>query len=105
MYCADHTYCTLRCPVSSTAEHIKLSAADKLKLGPTEDLVLVEVRSSGERIVIPDNDLSVPTGLGGLNARLFVAPREHIDALVSGGDRRPGGTAERAPALVGIAES
>lgn len=81
VYCADHTYCTLRCPVSSTAEHIKLSAADKLKLGPTEDLVLVEVRSSGERVVIADTDLSVPTGLGGLNARLFVAPREHIDAL------------------------
>lgn len=83
MYCADHTYCTLRCPVSSSAELIKLSAADKLKLGPTDDLVLVEVRSSGERVVIQDNDLSVPTGLSGLNARLFVAPREHIDALVS----------------------
>jgi hypothetical protein len=48
VYCADHTYCTLRFPLSTTAEVIKVSAADKLGL-KHDDLVLVEVKSSGTR--------------------------------------------------------
>lgn len=81
VYCADHTYCTLRFPVCTTADAIKLCAADKLKIRH-DDLVLVEVKSSGERIVFRDNDLSIPTGLS-LNGRIFVSPKDHIDALVS----------------------
>jgi len=46
VYCADHTYCTLRQPVNATAETVKQSAADKLGL-KHEDLVLVEVKSNG----------------------------------------------------------
>lgn len=46
VYCADHTYCTLRFPLSTTAEVIKVSAADKLGL-KHDDLILVEVKSSG----------------------------------------------------------
>ncbi|KAI8127134.1 Rap guanine nucleotide exchange factor 3 [Lucilia cuprina] len=57
VYCADHTYCTLRFPLHTTAEIIKACAADKLQLnrGP-EDLCLVEVKSNGERSVFKDND-------------------------------------------------
>nr|XP_016940845.1 rap guanine nucleotide exchange factor 4 isoform X1 [Drosophila suzukii] len=81
VYCADHTYCTLRFPMHTTAELIKACAADKLQLnrGP-EDLVLVEVRSNGERSVFKDNDVSIPTGLS-LNGRLFVSVKDHLDAL------------------------
>lgn len=63
---------------------IKASAADKLQLNRSnEDLVLVEVKSNGERTVFKDFDVSVPTALY-LNARIFVSSKDHIDALVSG---------------------
>ncbi|KAJ9588304.1 hypothetical protein L9F63_018328, partial [Diploptera punctata] len=79
VYCADHTYCTLRFHVNTTAETIKMCAADKLKLRH-DDLVLAEVKSNGERVVFRDNDVSIPTGLS-LNGRIFVSPKDHLDAL------------------------
>ncbi|KAI5744870.1 hypothetical protein M8J76_006025 [Diaphorina citri] len=81
VYCADHTFCTLRFPVNATAEQIKTSAAEKLGLlvSPS-DLLLVEVKSTGERVVFRDNDLSIPTALS-LNGRIFVSPKDHLDAL------------------------
>nr|XP_029726466.1 rap guanine nucleotide exchange factor 4 isoform X2 [Aedes albopictus] len=81
VYCADHTYCTLRFPMAATAEVIKACAADKLQLGRMpEDLLLVEVKSNGERAVYKDNDVSIPTALS-LNGRIFVSPKDHLDAL------------------------
>lgn len=83
VYCADHTYCTLRFAIKSTAESIKTLAADKLQLNRApDDLCLVEVRSNGERSVFKDNDVSIPTALS-LNGRIFVSPKDHLDALVS----------------------
>jgi Rap guanine nucleotide exchange factor 4 len=67
--------------MNTTAERIKVCAADKLKLRH-DDLVLVEVKSSGERVVFRDSDVSIPTGLS-LNGRIFVSPKDHLDALVS----------------------
>lgn len=81
VYCADHTYCTLRLPVDSTAETIQLFSADKLKMRANEDLVLVEVKSNGERMLFKDEDISIPTALS-LNGRIFVSPKDHQDALV-----------------------
>ncbi|XP_020717150.1 rap guanine nucleotide exchange factor 4 isoform X2 [Ceratitis capitata] len=81
VYCADHTYCTLRFPLHTTAEIIKACAAEKLQLNRgAEDLVLVEVKSNGERAVFKDNDVSIPTGLS-LNGRLFVTVKDHVDAV------------------------
>ncbi|XP_055319699.1 rap guanine nucleotide exchange factor 4 isoform X3 [Sitodiplosis mosellana] len=81
VYCADHTYCTLRFPINATTEMIKASAADKLQLNrPNEDLVLAEVKSNGERTIFKDHDVSIPTALY-LNARIFVSSKDHIDAL------------------------
>lgn len=66
----------------TTAEVIKACAADKLKLNrSTDDLLLVEIKSHGERTVFKDHDVSVPTALC-LNGRIFVAPKDHLDALV-----------------------
>jgi Rap guanine nucleotide exchange factor 4 len=83
VYCADHTFCTLRFPIYTTAEVIKMCAADKLQItasrGP-DDLVLVEVKSNGERTVFRDNDLSIPTTIS-LCGRIFVSPKDHLDAL------------------------
>lgn len=83
VYCADHSYCTLRFPLHTTSEIIKICAADKLQLMRTpEDLILVEVKSNGERSIFPDNDVSIPTGLS-INGRLFVSIKNDIDALVT----------------------
>lgn len=57
-------------------------SADKLKLRATDDLMLVEVKSTGERVVFKDEDIGVPTLLT-LNGRIFVSPKDHLDALVS----------------------
>lgn len=81
VYCADHTYCTLRLPFSATAETIKIMAADKLKLRPNDELMLVEVKSTGERATFKDEDMGIPTALS-LNGRVFVSPKDHLDALV-----------------------
>ncbi|XP_037562447.1 rap guanine nucleotide exchange factor 4 isoform X3 [Dermacentor silvarum] len=78
VYCADHTYTTLKTAVSATAEFIKRNAAEKLSL--KDDLVLVEVKSSGERIAFKDSEVSVPTGLS-INGRIFISPADHLDAL------------------------
>lgn len=60
---------------------IKACAADKLQINRnTDDLCLVEVKSNGERTVFKDNDVSIPTGLT-LNGRIFVSPKDHLDAL------------------------
>lgn len=81
VYCADHTYCTLRLPVSATAEQVKVCAADKLGLRvKPEDLILAEVKSNGDRVNYRDTEVSVPTSLS-LNGRIFVAPKDHLDAL------------------------
>jgi Rap guanine nucleotide exchange factor 4 len=82
VYCADHTYCTLRLPVDTPAEAIKIVAAEKLKMRSTDELLLVEVKSNGERVTFKDNDISIPTALS-LNGRIFVSPKDHLDALVS----------------------
>ncbi|XP_045027027.1 rap guanine nucleotide exchange factor 4 isoform X3 [Daphnia magna] len=79
VYCADHTYCTLRQPVNATAETIKLNAADKLGLRH-EELVLAEIKSNGEKSVISDTEVSIATCLS-INGRIFVSPKDHLDAM------------------------
>ncbi|KZS09472.1 Exchange protein directly activated by cAMP [Daphnia magna] len=103
VYCADHTYCTLRQPVNATAETIKLNAADKLGLRH-EELVLAEIKSNGtlqfrffvlfcrdclinsftnaqvKSTVISDTEVSIATCLS-INGRIFVSPKDHLDAM------------------------
>lgn len=81
VYCADHTYCTLRLPVDTPAETIKIVAAEKLKMRSTDELLLVEVKSNGERVTFKDNDISIPTAIS-INGRIFVSLKDHLDALV-----------------------
>lgn len=49
VYCADHTYTTIRLPINSTVKDIVLSARDKLCLG--HDPVLCEVKSNGGELL------------------------------------------------------
>ena len=45
VYCADHTYTTLRVPMSTSAAQIVMAVSEKMCLG--EDLVLCELKSTG----------------------------------------------------------
>uniref|UniRef100_A0A4W3IRH4 Rap guanine nucleotide exchange factor 4 n=1 Tax=Callorhinchus milii TaxID=7868 RepID=A0A4W3IRH4_CALMI len=78
VYCADHTYITIRVPVAASVKEVISAVADKL--GSGEDLILVKISSAGERVVLKPNDVSVFTSLN-VNGRLFVCPREHFDSL------------------------
>uniref|UniRef100_A0A8C4QSK6 Rap guanine nucleotide exchange factor 4b n=1 Tax=Eptatretus burgeri TaxID=7764 RepID=A0A8C4QSK6_EPTBU len=78
VYCIDHTYTTIRVPVATPVCELIGIVADKL--GSTKDLVLVKVSSSGEKVLLKPNDLSVFMSLG-VNGRLFICPREFIDSL------------------------
>ncbi|KAI8785990.1 rap guanine nucleotide exchange factor 4 [Biomphalaria glabrata] len=78
VYCADHTYTTIRLSMNSTVGDIVLCARDKLCLG--HDPVLCEVKSNGERVLFQERDRCIVMSLS-LNGRLFIAPREHLDAL------------------------
>ncbi|CAF0983431.1 unnamed protein product [Rotaria sordida] len=83
VYCADHTYTTMKMRVDTPAAKIIRVAADKLGLrsDQPDDLKLCEVKSTGERILYKETDLSISYGLS-LNGRLFLAPSDHLDALV-----------------------
>ncbi|XP_013781749.1 rap guanine nucleotide exchange factor 4-like isoform X2 [Limulus polyphemus] len=78
VYRADQTYTTLKTPTAATAETIKRSAADKL--GLKDDVLLVEVRSTGEKVPFKDAEVSVPTGLS-VNGKIFVCTADQIDSL------------------------
>ena len=89
--------------VDTPASRIIRLAADKLGLrsDQPDDLKLCEVKSTGgskrakhipfstknssspilERILYKESDLSISYGLS-LNGRLFLAPGDHLDALV-----------------------
>lgn len=82
VYCADHTFCTLRLPVNATAETIKVGAYEKCSLRhPVQDLRIVEVKSNGERVPFRDSEHSIPTTVA-LNSCIFLTPKDHMDALV-----------------------
>jgi len=83
VYCADHTFCTLRLPVNATAETIKVGAYEKCSLRhPVQDLRIVEVKSNGERVPFRDSEHSIPTSVA-LNSCIFLTPKDHMDALVT----------------------
>lgn len=105
VYCADHTYTTMKMRVDTPASKIIRVAADKLGLrfDQPDDLKLCEVKSTGgisndrtknfspsnvilfacfsERSIYKQSDLSISHSLS-LNGRLFLAPGDHLDALV-----------------------
>ncbi|KAI1283781.1 Rap guanine nucleotide exchange factor 4 [Halotydeus destructor] len=81
IYCADHTYTTIKVSMDTTAKMVKMAAAEKLGL-KNDDLVLAEVKSSGERLPFKDTEVSLPTSLS-VNGRLFITLADHLDALTS----------------------
>lgn len=79
VYCTDHSYATLKTRVDEKAGEIKQLAAYKLNLQDKE-LILVHVKSNGERIIYNDLEFNISTSLS-VNGRIFVCPLDHIDAI------------------------
>lgn len=79
VYCADHSYATLKTRVDEKAGEIKQLGAHKLNLQDKE-LILVHVKSNGERIIYNDHEFNISTSLS-VNGRIFVCPLDHIDAI------------------------
>lgn len=81
VYCADHTYTTLKYSMCTSALKIKQVAADKLQIRePLDRLLLVEVKSNGERVIFNDKDINIGTGIS-VNGRIFISLKDHLDAL------------------------
>uniref|UniRef100_A0A3Q0QSE6 Rap guanine nucleotide exchange factor 4 n=1 Tax=Amphilophus citrinellus TaxID=61819 RepID=A0A3Q0QSE6_AMPCI len=78
VYCCDHTYTTIRVPVSASVREVIGAVADKL--GSAEDLLLVGLSSAGEKTIFKPNDVSVFSTLS-INGRLFVCRRDQLDSL------------------------
>lgn len=79
VYCTDHSYATLKTRADEKAVEIKQLAAYKLNLRDKE-LILVHVKSNGERIIYNDLEFNISTSLS-VNGRIFVCPLDHIDAI------------------------
>ena len=68
--------------LDKNASEIADLARCKLKCASThEECFLIEVKSSGERVVFAPTEVSVPTMLS-LNGRLYVVFKDEIDSLV-----------------------
>ncbi|UXI16920.1 Kinesin light chain protein [Sarcoptes scabiei] len=82
VYCADHTYTTLKITMDTKAEIIKNQAAEKLNLDNRMDYSLVELKSDNERYVYNETEYNVATTLS-LNGRIFISHKDHLDALTT----------------------
>uniref|UniRef100_A0A8C9ZB07 Rap guanine nucleotide exchange factor 4 n=1 Tax=Sander lucioperca TaxID=283035 RepID=A0A8C9ZB07_SANLU len=78
VYCCDHTYTTIRVPVAASVREVIGAVADKL--GSAEDLLLVNLSSTGEKVIFKPNDVSVFSTLS-INGRLFACRRDQLDSL------------------------
>uniref|UniRef100_A0AC34FE14 Rap guanine nucleotide exchange factor 4 n=1 Tax=Panagrolaimus sp. ES5 TaxID=591445 RepID=A0AC34FE14_9BILA len=81
IYLSDTTFITMSIRLDKNASEIADLARCKLKCASThEECFLIEVKSSGERVVFAPTEVSVPTMLS-LNGRLYVVFKDEIDSL------------------------
>lgn len=82
VHTVDHTCCRLQVRIDSTARTVVNEACAKLDLDP-ETFDLCEVKSSGEKSRLNDNDVSVYSAMS-VNGRLYIVPKSHAEkTLVS----------------------
>uniref|UniRef100_A0AC34QSZ1 Rap guanine nucleotide exchange factor 4 n=1 Tax=Panagrolaimus sp. JU765 TaxID=591449 RepID=A0AC34QSZ1_9BILA len=81
IYLSDTTFITMSVRLDKNASEIADLARCKLKCASTqEECFLIEVKSSGERVVFAPTEVSVPTMLS-INGRLYVVFKDEIDSL------------------------
>ncbi|XP_043910954.1 rap guanine nucleotide exchange factor-like 1 [Protopterus annectens] len=86
VYTPNHSYVTIRGRLSATVQEILSSVSEKLlhsedQCIPEEELILVAVTSSGEKILFKPDEDCVFTTLG-VNTNLFACSKESLDSLV-----------------------
>ncbi|MCP9259158.1 Rap guanine nucleotide exchange factor 1 [Dirofilaria immitis] len=82
IYLSDTSSFMMSIRLDKTAADICEMAKTKMRYGSSnEELQLVEVKSSGERIIFSPNDISVPTMIS-LNGRLYIACSDEIETLI-----------------------
>lgn len=77
----DKKCCRLHMKLSVTAADILKEACSKLELDPT-DYELCEVKSSGEKVVFKETDISISTEMS-VNGRLYVLIKDTDKTIVS----------------------
>ncbi|TKR65289.1 hypothetical protein L596_025713 [Steinernema carpocapsae] len=80
VYISDTTYFTLSIRLDKSANDVADLARRKFRYDNNEECFLVEVKSSGEKVVFSPTEVSIPTMLG-LNSKLYVAYKDEIDSL------------------------
>ncbi|XP_042199142.1 rap guanine nucleotide exchange factor-like 1 [Callorhinchus milii] len=87
VYATDHSYVTIKSRLSASVQEILLGVAEKMQhfdseieQRPPENLLLVSMKSSGERTVFRLDEDSVFTTLG-INSHLFACTKESISFL------------------------
>ncbi|MGH0181233.1 UNVERIFIED_CONTAM: hypothetical protein FKN15_006344 [Acipenser sinensis] len=86
VYTPDHSYVTIRSPLSSSVQEILALVSEKLQYSGEQEeqqgaMVLVAVTSSGEKAVFRPSEDSVFTTLG-VNTHLFVCEPARLGTLV-----------------------
>ncbi|WKX99313.1 hypothetical protein Q1695_014303 [Nippostrongylus brasiliensis] len=81
VHLSDTTSFALPIRMDKTAQEICELVRGRLRSSQGDELALVEVKSSGERVVFYDGDVSIPTMLS-LNSKLYVVSKDEIDSLV-----------------------
>ncbi|KAI0242959.1 Rap guanine nucleotide exchange factor 4 [Lamellibrachia satsuma] len=103
---SDHVYTTVKLPMDCTVHQVISHVKRKLCL--SNDLILCEVRSTGERVIFKENDLCITPGLS-INGRLFIGPSEQLESLegveTGGGDGCETGTVMEGEGKKGIGAS
>ncbi|VDM56177.1 unnamed protein product [Angiostrongylus costaricensis] len=81
IHLSDTTSFALPILMDKTAAEICELVRRRLRSSTNDELALVEVKSSGEKVVFYDGYVSIPTMLS-LNSNLYVASKDEIDSLV-----------------------
>ncbi|KAI6235374.1 Rap guanine nucleotide exchange factor 1 [Aphelenchoides besseyi] len=80
IYFSDTSFIALSIRLDKTAMEIAKLACAQAHIDNNAECFLIEVKSSGERVVYSPTEVSVPTMLS-LNGRLYVVFKEEIDLL------------------------
>ena len=67
--------------LDATARNIVEEVCQKLKLQPSGDYELCEVKSSGEKVRLNDKDISIWSEMS-VNGRLFALPKKNSEQAV-----------------------
>lgn len=81
IHTVEHTCCRLQVRLDSTARAIVNEACQKLNVKKPSDYILCEVRSSGEKVPLNDNDISVHSEMS-VNGRLYIVPKSHSERVL-----------------------